>query len=729
MAKSNIPTTTSRIRNVASTSDPSNGIEEATYTGLPDGMAPAIPAHELPDTMCRMLVDGFVHNPGLIVRRGPVTALPGIANLPYPPCGFATVVDPTGISKVGALHGDASHGYLGVWSTDFTSRVDLALGINLPQTPYQLVQTAPRLFGGVYITIQAGLTQGAAQYLLQWNGSGAAAYSTGTVTCTQGSTAVTGSGTAWLSNVQPGAFLFAAGVYVGVVKSISADGALTLDANALVSASGVSYSAQPFRGINPRVGKGYITTSTVSAVVNGANTKFQADGLGTGTWDIYRSSDFTFIGTVTSVTSDIQFTLTANATLNLSQEPYVAINRNGSYGSSPSIGVITTQWGARQAFANNSASMTNTSKVWFSSVDDAEAIDEATTDGDFIQVPSVGPAGTATPIVAMVPTPSSLLILKENEAYGLFGQTTAQFQTVPVSTDGCLSAMSVQTWNGLAVYAGKQGIYMYDGQEAVNVTQERLGWYYQTALGGFDSTKHRMWSMIDRDHYLLFIESVTPPVPILHGSQTVTQTAFTIAVHLPSGAITLLSNLNIRGSLQLPANLGHATWYLVNNAVNNGVLCSADALFDSIGNDDFGCDGGTAGPAFYLETKKYTMGDSLLKKLWKMILLTYVVAGDNLVLDTVPGLNEIGTTSNTQFVATGQSWADIAAQGILWGGDLSLYPTWDAPVDSQFVTNRVRFLKRAQMMSFRLYQNSSSVKALILGPWSLVAKPQRIGRT
>lgn len=692
-------------------------------------MFPGVTVHEIPDSGARYIKDAFVHNPGLLVRRGPVTDVSGMSALPYPACGMVSVVDPTGQTRVGVLHGDSTHGYLGIYSPDFTLRTDVALGVSLGVSPYKIVQVAPRLNGGVFISISDKFSQGAAQNLLLWKGGSSVTYTTGTADTTRGSVTVSGTGTLWRANASAGMFLFAAGVYIGTVKTVNNDGSLTLEKAALATATASAYSLQSFRGVNARVGKGYITTSTTSAVVNGSNTKFQADGLGTGTWDIFRSSDLLFIGTVTSLTSDIQLTLTANAPLNLNQEPYTAIRRDGSYANQPvGVGAIPSIWAGRQAYANNSSNMETTSRIQFSSVDDAEAIDEAQTDGDFLTVPSVGPAGVATPIVAMAPTPASMLILKENEAYALFGQTTSQFAINPVASDGCLSPMSVQSWNGLVVYAGRQGIYMFDGQQAVNVTEQTLGWFYQSSVKGFDASKYRMWSMIDRDHYFLFIEQVTPPVPVLKGTVSHPQTKFTIAVHLPTQAVTILENVNIRGSAQLPSNLVKGTWYVANDASGFGHICSADTLFDSTGNDSFACDDGVAGPDFYLETKKYTLGDALLKKLWKMLLLTYVCAGDSIRLDTVPGFNEIGTTSATAFLPSGLTWQQLQNQAILWQNLSATYPTWASPVMSQFITKRIKFLKRSQAMSFRFWQNSSSVTALVLGPWSVVMKPQRVGR-
>jgi hypothetical protein len=58
-----------------------------------------------------------------------------------------------------------------------------------------------------------------------------------------------------------------------------------------------------------------------------------------------------------------------------------------------------------------------------------------------------------------------------------------------------------------------------------------------------------------------------------------------------------------------------------------GYICAATDLHETTGNDTITCDGNTAGPDFYLESKRYSLGDSLLKKLFKQLLLHYYVGG------------------------------------------------------------------------------------------------------
>jgi len=127
-------------------------------------------------------------------------------------------------------------------------------------------------------------------------------------------------------------------------------------------------------------------------------------------------------------------------------------------------------------------------------------------------------------------------------------------------------------------------------------------------------------------------------------------------------------------------------------------------LFTDSGNDAFTCDGGPgAGPDFYVETKKYDGKDPQRLKLWKMFLLHWLLTSSNgndtLNLDTVPGLNTVGATATTSF-----------------------------PVVSSFTDKRIKFMKRSQFLSLRLWQSSSSITRVTLGPWALALKYKRPGR-
>ena len=178
----------------------------------------------------------------------------------------------------------------------------------------------------------------------------------------------------------------------------------------------------------------------------------------------------------------------------------------------------------------------------------------------------------------------------------------------------------------------------------------------------------------------------------------------------------------------MPASTGLETLFIVNDATKGNIISSTHLFDDEGSNDEITCVGNTAGPDFYFESKKYNMGDSLLLKLFKEILLNYFCQGDVLKVDTVLGLNDTGTTLASTLPATIYTWGNL--QGIFgtWAGLSARIPTWNQLIVSVFQAKRLRFLKRSQNFSFRIYQNSNAVTRLRLGPFQLGFKRLRPGR-
>ncbi len=86
---------------------------------------------------------------------------------------------------------------------------------------------------------------------------------TGTVTCATTSDTVTGSGTAFLSQLNIGAWIGnTAGSTVGIVKSIANNTSLTLTANAAVAISGATARYNPY-------GVPYTVANANSAIIHG----------------------------------------------------------------------------------------------------------------------------------------------------------------------------------------------------------------------------------------------------------------------------------------------------------------------------------------------------------------------------------------------------------------------------------------------------------------------------
>lgn len=234
--------------------------------------------------------------------------------------------------------------------------------------------------------------------------------------------------------------------------------------------------------------------------------------------------------------------------------------------------------------------------------------------------------------------------------------------------------------------------------------------------------------MISRDHYFLFLESANNTFAVTKGTTTSTPSYITIVINMISKAPTVFTNFAIRGAVQMPASTGLETLFLTNTSTV-GKLVSSTHIFNDDGNDAWTCDVASGpGPDYYIETKKYNAGDSLILKLWQQLIVNYQCAGDALNIDTVVGLNDVGATITTNLPATIYTWDTLKASFATWNALKGSNPDWATLINAVFKPRRARFLKRSQNFSFRIWQNSSSVTHVTIGPFQLGWKQMRPGR-
>jgi hypothetical protein len=703
--------------------------------GFKRGMIQADPAHQIPDDAARYLQDVFIHQEGFTNRRGPLTPAASVASPTNKASGFVQTTTPDGKERLAVLHGTGASAFLGVYSDDYLTITDIALPGALPQAPYYLIEANPMLNGGTLIGISSGYSaEATVQNLILWKGGNKANYTTGTITVAQAAKTVTGVGTAFLANVSPGMWLMnSSGQLVGSVSSITSDTVLELEEGALHAISGGTYTLQSLRGFSPKIATGSITASTTSPNITGANTKFRDQGVQPN-WLVYRSEDNLLLGTVSSVTNNTAIVLTGNAAAAMQSDGFFILSNTPDYsistiGTVPKVGFLNATHAGYQWFSNLARRPDEggeyTTRVWFSGADfsDPEAVDLSKVDGDFIPVTSTHAYNE--PVRAIVPAFNSLLVLKDHEAFAIYGNSPSSFSVRKVGDNGTLSTMSAVSYEGGVVWAGRDGVFVYDGVEATNITEDTLGPWYKEAVRSFNADTHRAWGFIHRDHYFLFIEAVTPESGPIKGVTATPVTRTTICIYLPERAPTLLTNVDIRGAALVARS--QDAWFLVNSGTQ-GRVCTANALLDLDGNDSFACDGNTIGPDLYIESKKFDAGDGTRKKLFKQLMMHYLVAGDSLRLDTILGLNTIGQTSTTTWGITAYWWDKIPPLFQTWDVLAASYPTWDSLTDSVFFMKRIKFLKRSQYLAFRIYQNSDDVTAAKIGSFALGYKYQRPGR-
>lgn len=708
-----------------------------TFNGTPDGMNMAVPPHEIDDTQARILVDFLVDQPGITRQRGPVEGVANIPALPRKGSGLFSTLNPQGAAKFAALTGDATHGYFSLLNDAESAWIDLAWPFAVPAvSPYKVVDAKAALGGGLLIGVSDDYGAGTNinQGIAYWFGGTKPNWSGGTITVARGDVAVTGSG--FLANVVPGMFLFAntndpyTNVYIGTVLSVDSDTALTLIKESPYAATAKAATFQSIRGLAPRVTTGEITTDITTTTVTGGATKFISQGLDTGTWQLYRASDGAFVGKVATVNSEISITLAAAAAVAMSEENYIAIKVDADFSitntaSSDKVGFLNATYADRQWYANRGSSFDATSQVWFSDAANLEGLDLSVFDGNWLDITSS--ASVNEPIRGIAAAYNGLLVLKETEAFIVGGQSPDSFDVRKLEDDGTISNMSIQEYGGGVIWAGREGINFYDGVQVSNLVAGSLGQVWKDTIRTLNPGTYRLWSMVNRDHYWLFLENIAPTFTVTKGNVSSDITRLTVVINMVTRALVLATNVDIRGAAIIPASAGRQAWYLVNDA-SVGHVCDGDKLFTTTGVDAITCDGNVLGPQIYMESKKFDAGDGMRLKRWKLVSMNYLAQGGALVLDTVLGLNEVGQIASTSFPESVMTWTQLRSNIATWTDLKNQYSTWSQITQSVFIPARIRMQKKSQYMSFRLYGSVPNLSSAKLGPYAVDYKLQRVGR-
>lgn len=651
---------------------------------------------------------------------------------------FATLsFTPTGTASDWYVFTDT--GAAGAATTWWLDSVRLVVGNgSTGGSPYHIVDAHAALNAGTFVgTSSAYDANSPSQALAYWRGGYLPNTTAGTLSVTRGSATVTGSGTNWTSTVAPGMWVFSNTddpytlALIGSVRAIVSATQLTLENPSPYTATAKTFQIQSLRGLAPKVSVGAITTDVSSKTVNGGATKFLSQGLKTGSWDIYRASDSAWIGTVdnTSTLTDTTVTLKANAAISVADEAYEAIRADSDYNivttaSTQKVGFLTGVYAQRQWYANNGAQYEKTYRLWFSDDADPENLD-LTENGNFIDILSTG--DVQEPILAIAPAYNALIVVKETETFGVFGTDPDTFEVRKLEDDGTLSGMATQSFGGGVLWAGRQGIHYYDGIQVNNLTEAKLGNVWKNTIITFDPSTYRMWSFMERNHYVLHIERLSPTIALVKGSVSTTPTHWTVVLNMDSGAVVLWQNVKHRGAITLPPAQQHESWYLINDGTR-AQICSASSFFDAEGLDMVVEGVTNGGPDFYMESKKFDGGNPTRLKRFKYFILHYLSQGDAINVDTILGLNNLGETLSQNFPASVYTWSGLRLAVPTWTALKNVYATWSDVIQSVFVPARVRFLKKSQHLSFRLWQNNNTITRLKIGPFEIGYKEMRSGR-
>jgi hypothetical protein len=368
------------------------------------------------------------------------------------------------------------------------------------------------------------------------------------------------------------------------------------------------------------------------------------------------------------------------------------------------VGFLNSVWNGRQWYANipvyyNGDNLS--ARVWFSDPADPEGVDLSPDDGDFMDIGST--TGAQTPIVAIQGIPNGLLVFKETELFIITGSDYTNFSVRKMADIGALGIGSVQSAGSGAIWAGREGIFYTDGTTIKNLSAA-LGDYWTQGLAGFQLSLHRMGSYIWKNQYVLSTNFFSPRYSLHKSGATSAPAPLTVCIDLDTFAITMFTNMMTNDSTIMPSASGFPTLAIMDDGAVPGTTSVVDVSqihsVTGTGPDTIQVNGSAAlGPDFYLETKKYDLGDPERKKLFKQIAMNYILAGNTLAMDTVPGLNTTGTPINTTWAAQ-SAWTNL----------------------------RKKFTKRDTHIQFRFYQSSTAVTDVQIGPLALGFKLQRVGR-
>lgn len=611
----------------------------------------------LDDTNAWYLLDVLNDFPGKVRQRGDLKALAGYASITdWIPEGIGITTNPANEPRViliGRTLADDTP-QVKLLSDDFSS-IEATINLGGVNSAEFVCDTAPVLGGGLLITVLQDWrrsNQKVGRY--HWRGAIKPTYTTGNLSCSVDSTSVTGSGTSWLANVEPGMFVLNnGGRILGVVSSVESDTELTLERNARDSETTISYSITAVRKSFPvNVSKGTITCSTGSTTVTGAGTKFADNFLaGATNYALFRAKDYVRIGTVDSVTNDTTLTLDSNAAIALSGEEYIAIPiSNVNYQATDStedlyeVGAISVPYANRQFYMNwpdDAASPVDdlTSRVWYSEPIDFESVD-VSLDGDFFSIPHRGNAPTAG--LSVEATPQALLALKGNVCYAVTGNSPSQFVVRHLLDDGCLDSRGIQYFEDTVLWPGRLGLYAYDGLTVANLIENSLGQFYQEMVKSLTPITDRIGSAIHRDHYFVYFDTVTPPEGFTKAGTETIPTRITIAVNLRSLAVSFWLNFAIYAAVIAPAPMNPRSLIVVYDTNDDTKLIDPDQLFGQTQttNDAVTCKNHTAGPDFYWESKLYPLAPEDLLKYVKWLELNYRTSDGSLVVETFTNLEE-----------------------------------------------------------------------------------------
>lgn len=358
--------------------------------------------------------------------------------------------------------------------TDAIGRIGLATSGNSGSAVFISGTYLPRAFynGEVLLCPQSGTG-----YILRYAGyrTPALVAAAGTVTTTAGSTVVTGAGTTFTTQAPVGSYIQIPGTgIIARVVIVESNTRLSVSAPIPYTLAGVAWGAQVIGqiGLQTRVqDAGTATFTNASTAVTGQGTRWTNGAWAQGAVavgdSIAKATGQTTAAVVSAIGSNTAITLTANwteatatAVSYLVTRPLVGREACAHAGR---LWVTGVDWAPRRVYVSprNYAlgQMTN-------EVEDFTTNMGAAREMKYVEVPSSYTPGR---IEALLSTPHGLLALATEGVYLLTGEYPNIAVRLLDEGSGCMDLRSAFTADGIAYWAGREGVYRFYGGQIENL--------------------------------------------------------------------------------------------------------------------------------------------------------------------------------------------------------------------------------------------------------------------
>lgn len=313
----------------------------------------------------------------------------------------------------------------------------------------------------------------------------------GTMTYSVTTTAVTGAGTAFLTDCPPGTFLESGGIFIGIVKSVESNTALTMwDVPANGVGGALATDAKALYEVRPRWSGGTITTRTTQAVAIGNGTRFNAFPTSTADQvavfarnaNLNNSAASTFLGFTQfdpATDNPLNFSfrtvgsaVTANAAASVDNAYWFGYRRSGTdvTGTEPLYKTQVTSYAGRYWYTAQAISTTNEHRLYFSGLQHFADVDMSS-NGNWINIP----ASRSNPVIKIIGGRNCLMIFLRNDVYCITGTSPANFVLTRVSGEALIGPNALCRMGDGVAWTSVNGIFFFNGSAVKNLTERSFG--------------------------------------------------------------------------------------------------------------------------------------------------------------------------------------------------------------------------------------------------------------